>query len=80
MFHLEKDSSATFIIYEAGLNHNGDLALGTHNISYTHTDKGISELLRVYDETFAIIKSTLEHRDLYERLQSEVLVPLFKIR
>ena len=58
----------------------GILTLGTHNISYAHTDEDIAKLIKVYDEVFMILKSTEEKRDLHERLQSEVLVPLFKIR
>jgi glutamate-1-semialdehyde 2,1-aminomutase len=58
----------------------GILALGTHNMSYAHTDEDISKLLGIYDEVFAIIKNTIVNRNLNEMLQSEVLVPLFKIR
>jgi len=58
----------------------GILTIGTHNMSYAHSDKDIPRLLEVYDAVFSIIKEALEKRNLRELLQTEPLVPLFKIR
>ncbi len=58
----------------------GVLTLGTHNMSYTHSDEDISKLLKVYDEVFGVIKDVVEKKSLDKRLQTKPLVPLFKIR
>lgn len=58
----------------------GILTIGSHNMTYAHSDSDISRLLMVYDEVFAMIKEVLIKRNLKELLQTEPLVPLFKIR
>lgn len=58
----------------------GILTLGTHNMSYAHSDEDISKLLKVYDEVFGVIKDVVEKKSLDKRLQTKPLVPLFKIR
>ena len=58
----------------------GILIIGSHNMTYAHSDADISKLLKVYDEVFAMIKEVLTRKNLNELLQTEPLVPLFKIR
>lgn len=58
----------------------GILTIGTHNMSYSHSDKDIARLLEVYGIVFSIIKDALEKKNLRELLRAEPLVPLFKIR
>jgi glutamate-1-semialdehyde 2,1-aminomutase len=58
----------------------GVLILGTHNMSYAHSDEDISKLLKVYDEVFGVIKDVVREKSLDKRLQTKSLVPLFKIR
>jgi len=58
----------------------GILTIGTHNMSYAHSDKDVERLLQVYDDVFAIIKEVTEKRNLKDWLKTEPLVPLFKIR
>ena len=58
----------------------GVLTLGTHNMSYAHSDEDISKLLKVYDEVFGVIKDVVREESLDKRLQTKPLVPLFKIR
>lgn len=58
----------------------GVLTLGTHNMSYTHSDEDISKLLKVYDEVFGVIKDVVREKSLDKRLQTKPMVPLFKIR
>lgn len=58
----------------------GILALGSHNMSYAHSDSDISRLLEVYDTVFMILKEALEKRDLNKRLHSRALSPLFTVR
>lgn len=58
----------------------GILTLGTHNMSYVHSDADIEGLLQCYKEVFAIIKVGLDHSDLEKYLQCKPLEPLFKLR
>lgn len=58
----------------------GVLALGMHNMSFSHTDEDVSRLLKVYDEVFTIIKNAVAEKNLRSCLQAEPLVPLFKVR
>ncbi|RJQ23937.1 MAG: aminotransferase class III-fold pyridoxal phosphate-dependent enzyme [Nitrospiraceae bacterium] len=58
----------------------GVLTVGTHNMSYAHTDEDISALLNCYDEVFGILKNAITNNRLKELLKTKPLVPLFKIR
>ena len=59
----------------------GILALGTHNLSYAHSDADIERLLTVYDEVFALLARMLVDNAPLERyLKCEPLTPLFKVR
>jgi glutamate-1-semialdehyde 2,1-aminomutase len=59
---------------------HGILAIGTHNLSYAHSDADISALLRAYDHAFAVIAEALREGDMRSRLRCEPLQPLFKVR
>ena len=52
--------------------------IGTHNMSYAHTDGDIEKLLSIYDNVFAVISEALVKKDLKARLKAEPLVPLLK--
>lgn len=58
----------------------GILILGTHNMSYAHTDQDIDSLLDAYDSVFPIIKSAVDNCQLENMLQVEPLKPLFTVR
>lgn len=58
----------------------GIITVGTHNMSYTHSDDDISRLLQVYDEVFRTIRDVVENRNLHKLLKAKPLVPLFKVR
>lgn len=58
----------------------GILTIGTHNISYAHSDSDILNLLDVYDQVLSIISNALKERNLEKLLRVEPIVPLFKIR
>ena len=58
----------------------GILTVGTHNMSYAHSDDDIMKLLATYDEVFAIIKEAMTEKNFKNLLRAEPLVPLFKIR
>lgn len=58
----------------------GILTIGTHNMSYAHSDSDISNLLDVYDQVLSIISNALDEKNLKKLIRAEPLVPLFKIR
>ncbi|MDP2279478.1 MAG: aspartate aminotransferase family protein, partial [Nitrospirota bacterium] len=58
----------------------GILTLGSHNMSYAHSDGDIERLLQAYNEVFAIIKEVLVKGNLKAWLKTDPLVPLFRIR
>jgi len=58
----------------------GILTIGTHNISYSHTDADVTALLNAYDEVFEIISDSINKGKLTDLLEAEPLIPLFKIR
>ena len=58
----------------------GVLTLGTHNMSYAHSDEEITRLLNVYNEVFELLKEIIEKNVMDKWLKTEPLVPLFKIR
>jgi len=58
----------------------GVLTIGTHNMSYSHSNEDIAKLLLVYDEVFGIIKEVVDGKNMNKWLKSQPLVPLFKIR
>lgn len=58
----------------------GILILGTHNMSYAHTDNDLSVILEAYDEVLPLLKEAIDARDLENRLNCATLEPLFKIR
>lgn len=58
----------------------GILTLGTHNISYAHTDADVAQLLSAYDEVLPILKEAVATNSLPQKLRCEPLKPLFKLR
>ena len=58
----------------------GVLSLGTHNMSYAHTDEDIERLLAVYDEVFPILGEAAASGRLMEQLRCAPLQPLFRAR
>lgn len=58
----------------------GILSLGTHNMSYAHSDEDVDALLVAYDDILPMLKDAAENGALKQHLHCEPLVPLFKIR
>jgi glutamate-1-semialdehyde 2,1-aminomutase len=59
----------------------GILSIGTHNLSYAHTDEDIERLLAVYNEVFTVIGNALtDNAPLDRYLHCDPLIPLFKVR
>jgi glutamate-1-semialdehyde 2,1-aminomutase len=82
-FLLFKDSSPynsyqikTLFLQEAFAR--GILTIGSHNLSYAHSDADVEQLLGVYDEVFAILQDAVDNGLLEQYLRCEPLEPLFK--
>lgn len=58
----------------------GIYTLGTHNLSFAHSEEDVARLLNCYEEVFAYIADGFAKQDLDQRLRCEPLVPLFKVR
>jgi glutamate-1-semialdehyde 2,1-aminomutase len=58
----------------------GVITLGTHNISYAHTDADIDSLLAVYDEVLPVLHDAVVNERLEKLLRCAPLEPLFKLR
>jgi len=68
----------TYILQELFLK--GVLSIGTHNISYSHTEEDVVRLLEVYDEIFEKVQSVIVNKNLDKVLKATPLEPLFKVR
>ncbi len=58
----------------------GIYTLGTHNLSYAHSEEDVTKLLACYREVFPLIARALADGKIRDLLQCEPLVPLFKVR
>ena len=58
----------------------GILSLGTHNVTYAHSDGDVAALLRVYDEVFPILREAVEEGAMKQYLRCAPLQPLFRVR
>jgi glutamate-1-semialdehyde 2,1-aminomutase len=58
----------------------GILSVGTHNVSYAHSEADVRQLLAVYAEVLPMIGRALDTGTLRQSLCCDVLVPLFKVR
>ncbi|MHB1126204.1 MAG: aminotransferase class III-fold pyridoxal phosphate-dependent enzyme [Bacillota bacterium] len=58
----------------------GVLILGSHNMSYAHSNDDIERLLGVYEEVFPILKDAVDNHSLKAYLRCAPLEPLFKLR
>lgn len=58
----------------------GILTVGTHNMSFAHSDDDIERLLAVYDEVFPLLATAIADRRVTEALRCAALQPLFKVR
>jgi len=58
----------------------GVLTLGTHNMSYAHSDADIRKLLDAYDEVIPVLVRATDPVELKKFLRCNALEPLFKVR
>lgn len=58
----------------------GILFLGTHNMSYAHTDSDLASLLEVHNEVLEAVGDAVRNKNLESRLRCKPLEPLFRVR
>jgi glutamate-1-semialdehyde 2,1-aminomutase len=58
----------------------GVLSVGTHNVSFAHSEADVRALLDAYGEVLPMIGKALDTDKLRESLRCKPLVPLFKVR
>ncbi|MCC7250954.1 aminotransferase class III-fold pyridoxal phosphate-dependent enzyme [Hyphomicrobium sp.] len=58
----------------------GVLTLGTHNMSYSHSEDDVARVLTVYDDVLPLLRRAAHDGALRKLLECEPLVPLFKVR
>ena len=87
--------SWTFLVFSDGGGHNqweikslflqeifsrGVLFIGSHNMSFAHTDADLDHLIKAYDEVFPILEKAVADSSLKKYLRCVPLQPLFKVR
>ena len=58
----------------------GILCLGSHNMSYAHSEHDVQLLINAYSEALALIGNALDHGLVKKKLRCATLTPLFKVR
>jgi glutamate-1-semialdehyde 2,1-aminomutase len=58
----------------------GIYTLGTHNISYSHTEEHVQQLLASYESFFVLMRDCIEKGDIKSAIHGKILEPLFKVR
>jgi glutamate-1-semialdehyde 2,1-aminomutase len=58
----------------------GILSVGTHNLTYAHSDADIDHLIETYDEVIPILMSAIASKNVGHYLRCKPLEPLFKLR
>lgn len=58
----------------------GILSVGTHNLTFAHSDEDIDRLLATYDQVFPVLRDAVADRRIAQLLRCEPLRPLFKVR
>lgn len=58
----------------------GIISVGSHNISYSHTDDDIDKLLLIYHEIIPILVEAVNTKTLLDLLDAKPLEPVFKVR
>lgn len=58
----------------------GIFTIGTHNLSYAHTNEDIDALIKAYNNFFIKFVTLAKDQDISSALNAAPLVPLFKVR
>ncbi len=59
---------------------SGILTIGTHNLSYSHSDADLDTLFSAYGAVIPLLAEAVRHQKLESMLRCEPLQPLFKVR
>ena len=76
--YFDASTIKTFFMQE--MMDNGILCLGSHLLTYAHSNEDIDLMIRSYDSFIGKLKEGLEHRSLVGMLRCEPLRPLFSVR
>jgi glutamate-1-semialdehyde 2,1-aminomutase len=58
----------------------GLITLGSHNLTLSHDDEIIDQVLECYGRVFQVLSQAKQTTDIRSRLQTEPLTPLFAVR
>jgi glutamate-1-semialdehyde 2,1-aminomutase len=58
----------------------GVLSLGSHNMSFAHSDEDVAQLLDTYDAVFPVLRDAITGGTLGAQLRCDTLQPVFKVR
>ena len=58
----------------------GILTIGSHNMSFSHTDDDLDQLFSAYNEVIPMLVEGVRHNKLESMLRCQPLQPLFKVR
>jgi len=72
--------SETKTLFLQEMFRRGIYTLGTHNMSYAHSDGDIQCLMAAYREVLGLIGAAVREGRVLERLECQPLIPLFKVR
>jgi len=67
-------------LYLQEMLQRGILTLGSHNMSYAHSDADVNRLLVAYAEVLPLLSSTVESGSVRQHLRCQPLKPLFRVR
>jgi glutamate-1-semialdehyde 2,1-aminomutase len=73
-------SWSLYTLYLQEMFERGILILGSHNISFSHTDEDIEYLLSVYADVIPLIINAINHNKVDSLLKTNPLKPIFKVR
>ena len=76
----ESSSWAIYTLYLQEMFKRGILTLGSHNISYSHSDNDIKYLVSTYAEIIPLIVKGINEKYIDKILEVDALKPVFKVR
>lgn len=84
-FFLIKDAGASSqwqikTLFMQEMLARGILTLGTHNMSFSHSDTDLSKLFEAYDEVIPMLVDGVRRNQIDSMLRCQPLQPLFKVR
>ncbi len=78
--HAKYDSATVKTFFMQEMMDNGILTLGSHLLSYAHTDEDIDAVITSYESFLQKLRENIDSGLLLESLRCEPLRPLFKVR